>query len=1148
MTVRFRACWILAALAVSVWIGPTLAQESPSAYTYLEEPVPEGAFDLTFQLQIPVNTPPGTWAEVLLASPAERQGYVVRFSATEIHLLRWPHSQPILLAQASVPLPPREAAYQWTIKCRPGRLAILCDHRLVLTADEPGAWSGRVGWAVLTEGVQVTDFRYQPVEEIYFSDDFMRADGQSGDWQAVVGHWENVAAETRPDLNANAFVYQAQAQPEALAVAGYSFWDSYEFSASVKPVGDGAIGLVCNYQNPGHYLLFRWFSFTSSIPRGQRKQLLLVRGGEPQVLAWADGGFVPDQWYRLRVRTVSGTVQCWVDDVCVFDVDGSKLSDGTPCLLPSEGGVGLYAYQMVGARFDDVVVESIGPDPVPGAGAWSWSSEPRLVEQFRQEDTMKGWASPGGAWVPPPTGLSLPRWEPEPLWHKGDFFGDYEIELTFRNLKPRAGTAQAILCGDLADPKSGYVLRFHHEADQPILELELSRRGVAIAQAQVELVGDQSPVLTFGRRGREVVGRADSQTVLQFVDPEPLTGTKLGLVRGLPIDFEDVRVRGRQLYDYTFSSAPTDWFVQSGRWAIADRWKCFPGWAWFSGRSDQLALIWNKRRFFGDLSLELYGAVQMDSPQAPHYLHPSDLNVTICGNGRDLGSGYSFVFGGWGNQATAILREGQVVRTSKNPAHLFRIGGNELFHRRWFYLKIEKLGGDIRYYLDNALIAEFHDSDPLPGGQIALWTWDNGMMYARVKIYYEREEPFVPFVPEDQYEPLTPVSPTLPRVVLTSETHPATVTDFEGPVEGWQRPSEEPYVRLAAVEEGPHGHSLRVENRRSGGLFGVQVPLAPVDLSQRFLLSFDYRLDPTVRINLHLQVNDRSYTIPLTGPRSQSHQGTLLPPLEVIADGNWHHAEYNLLEALRQSPSDGNLWLQSCFMGNTSNEDYLLAGFHADREGRPIGNEAGCSYALDNFCLTGPRPGPVKLQWSAPDGLAVTQWRYSLSQDPHAGPDQTWGTVVESAEHGAQSTEFENLGDGRWYFQLQPVGAGKGGPVYCYGLAVDSTPPRCRNPYPSPGSTSGLTKIVVGLEDESGLDLATVKVRVQGRDFQVKPPFLEYSDGQLRLDLATIGLPLENGQTIQVTVLEAQDCAGNALREPFSWTWTYDQKKTFILE
>jgi len=1096
----------------------------------LEEAIPEEEFDLTFQLQIPVHTPPGTWAEVLLASPAERQGYVVRFSATGINLLHFQNLQPVSVAQSSVPFPPREVAYQLTIKCRPGRLAILRDHGLVLTADERGGWSGRAGWAVLTAGVQVTDFRYQPVEEIYFSDDFMRAEGQSGDWQAVVGHWENLAAETRPDLNANAFAYQAQAQPEALAVTGYSFWDSYEFRASVKPVGEGAIGLVWNYQDPGHYLLFRWFSFTSPIPREQRKQVVLVREGEPHLLASADGGFVPEQWYCLRVRTVADTVQCWVDDVCVFDVPGAELS---------EGRVGLYALQMAGARFDDVVVESIGLDQEE---SWPRASEARLVEQFQQEDTMKDWASPGGVWVPQPAGRALPRREPEPLWHKGDFFGDHEVALIFRNLKPRAGTAQAILCGDLADPESGYVLRLHHEADQPTLGLELARQGVTVAQAQVELVGDQSPVLTFGRRGRAVVVQAGSRTILQLVDPEPLTGTKLGLVRGLPVDFGDVRVRGRQLYDYTFSSAPTDWFVQSGRWAIADRWKCFPGWAWFSGRSDKLALIWNKRRFAGDLSLELYGAVQMDSPQAPHYLHPADLNVTICGNGRDVGSGYSFVFGGWGNQATAILREGQVVRTSRNPAHLFRIGGNELFHRRWFYLKIEKFGGEIRYYLDNALIAEYHDDDPLPGGQIALWTWDNGMMYARVKIYYEREEPFSPFVPEDQYEPLTPVAPTLPRIVLTSETHPATFTDFEGPLDGWQRPSEEPYVRLATRGEGPYGHSLQVENRRSGGFFGVQVPMAQVDLTKRFLLSFDYRLDPTARINFHLQVNDRPYTIPFTGPRSQAHQGTLLPPIpEVIADGSWHHAEYNLLEALRKFSSNENLWLQNFFIGNTSNEDYLFAGFHADREGNPGGNEAGCSYALDNFCLTGPRPGPVKLRWSVPADLAVTRWRYSLSRDPHAQLDQTWpGDLRE--------THLDNLGDGLWYFQLQPVLAGKGGPVYRYGLAVDSTPPRCRNPYPTPGSTSGLTKIVVDLEDESGLDLATVKVRVQDRELPVQPPLLEYSEGQLRLDLATMGLPLENGQTIQVAVLEARDCAGNTLREPFSWTWIYDQQKTFLLE
>jgi hypothetical protein len=73
----------------------------------------------------------------------------------------------------------------------------------------------------------------------------------------------------------------------------------------------------------------------------------------------------------------------------------------------------------------------------------------------------------------------------------------------------------------------------------------------------------------------------------------------------------DVQIESGNVYDYTFTSAPTDWLVQSGVWEMTNRWSCSPGWSWFGGRSEEVASIWNKRKFSGDVSIQFYFAFKM---------------------------------------------------------------------------------------------------------------------------------------------------------------------------------------------------------------------------------------------------------------------------------------------------------------------------------------------------------------------------------------------------------------------------------------------------------------------------------------------------------------------------------------------------------
>lgn len=218
----------------------------------------------------------------------------------------------------------------------------------------------------------------------------------------------------------------------------------------------------------------------------------------------------------------------------------------------------------------------------------------------------------------------------------------------------------------------------------------------------------------------------------------------IGLSGVMP-ELKNIEVNTGNVYDYTFASAPTDWWVQSGVWEMTNRWSCSPGWSWFGGRSEETAAVWNKRKFSGDMSVQFYFAFKMGLTGTPrwHY-RPSDVALSFYGDGKNLGSGYSLILGADGNKQTVLLKGDKVVAKTKETAGLLPIladgqpAMNDL-HRHWWYVRINKVGSRVECYLDNELILTYDDPAPLDAGQIALWTYNNGIMVSRVQIYYEQE-------------------------------------------------------------------------------------------------------------------------------------------------------------------------------------------------------------------------------------------------------------------------------------------------------------------------------------------------------------------------------------------------------------------------
>ncbi|MBV9865319.1 MAG: hypothetical protein JO316_08220 [Abitibacteriaceae bacterium] len=216
-------------------------------------------------------------------------------------------------------------------------------------------------------------------------------------------------------------------------------------------------------------------------------------------------------------------------------------------------------------------------------------------------------------------------------------------------------------------------------------------------------------------------------------------------------DVKNIEIENSHVYDYTFTTAPTDWWVQSGIWEMTNRWSCSPGWSWFGGRSagttEEPAVAWNKHHFQGDFSLQFYFAFKHKLPVVPEIwrYRLADAGVSFCADGKNIGTGYNLIIGADNNTHTFLWRQDKVVADSQAKEALLPTVADgfpddlNILHRRWWYVKINKIGPRLECWLDNKLLFTYRDPKPLTTGQFALWTFNNGIMLSRVQIYYENE-------------------------------------------------------------------------------------------------------------------------------------------------------------------------------------------------------------------------------------------------------------------------------------------------------------------------------------------------------------------------------------------------------------------------
>jgi len=572
--------------------------------------------------------------------------------------------------------------------CR-GYLEALIDGEVVLAARTAALGQGAVGlWAEGADRAYFDDALVRRYEQV--SEDF------TGTEWATEGPWQTAG--------------------DGPLVTGESDWHDTCVEATFVPDDNACLGACFGWEGPSR--MFACRRTPDGEPGGARFQLVRIDGARTDLLWEMPSPPLPPGGYHVRVETHGPYV--------AVDLAGQRVADHFDPRLRG-GRAGLY---VVSGKGDFRSARIVSADTVETA--------PTVTEQFTREASMSGWASPGGAWTAP-AGPDRAR------FYRGLVFGDGSVEVELGQLSARTGSIDVALASEGLALDSGYRFTYSPMAGTHG-ELTLSRLGQVVASGAVRVEDPAGVhVLDLERRGTWLLASMDGQGLLSFHDPQPLTGPQIGYrVRDMSLDPRYIRVTAPCLHDYTFSQAPTDWWSTSGVWEIHDRWKCFPGWAWFSGSGTEVPTLWSKRQLAGDQLVELYCASIMDKQDFPGYSHPGDLNLTICGDGQRLDSGYSVILAGWSNRKTALLRRGRVVAENPSVRLTDPTNMNMDFHRHWFHVQVSKRGNRVTVLVDGRPAITYDDPDPLQGGRVAIWAYKpggGGILVARARLSAERVSP-----------------------------------------------------------------------------------------------------------------------------------------------------------------------------------------------------------------------------------------------------------------------------------------------------------------------------------------------------------------------------------------------------------------------
>ncbi|MBI3920903.1 MAG: hypothetical protein HY318_05735 [Armatimonadetes bacterium] len=1006
--------------------------------------------------------------------------------------------------------------YRLGVHTRGRRMQVLLDGDLLFDVVDREATGGLVG--LYTEGTRECYFDDISVQtnRYYVLD---RYDTWIRDGSPVSGKWSfklNSSSEIVGGSGPHFLLSQSDATSQYLF--GDPSWQEPIVDLKFKnPNRKGWVGISFGDIHSSVLNVVRWTAEASL--GGERLQLVKISRGKETVVANSPTNAGNGEWHKLQLDlSESNRVRAYFDGVMKIRV---KIDNS------ERGQLGVYTAQAKGTTIDTVTVafdKEQGKEQVVNN------------EIFRSDPFMLLWSSEKGDWFPV-------RGMTNAYWHKGDFYGPFALTLPFS-----PGT-QANMASTEQSFATGYEVTMSTEPDAKN-KMTLKRQGETVAQCS--LPSAISGNVTIHREDEFFWVNVGDNEALTFHDAKPLKGTHIGLRLAGAADFDKVKLERYHVIDHLFEAAPVDW-VRIGTWEITNRFSCTPTWSHMSARTEQDAVLWNKFALEGDFTIEYYAGMRMQSTKPLTYPRTGDINMTFSADGKDLSSGYSYVVGawdpGWTGKWTQLLRGTEVVAQTDRyliPRVREGQGGRQIevplisegrpIHGAWYYIKVRKIGNRIQCYFDNELVLTYQDKNPMRGKHFALWTQDNEIVVARMKISYEGVT--TPSRREKPAPTLSVPSESEPYLTISSPSHSGVCYDFERSLEGWKTADQE-HGALLEVDEGARASgksSLKLTNVNTGGNFGVKAPIPyGLDLLKVSDLSFSYKMPREARVNVYLKIRGQNHFIEFTGDPTTSELLPRVGRIEgVLQDNQWHHATFPLGVALRAMyPLEKSLLLDEMTMGNF-HEGYLKAGFG--------GNLERTVYHLDDFQMMSTDLQPPVLQWTVRSTGSVApslvESVYRIDRKPETDPTGAEGTTDSRKE-------FPNLESGKWYFHVKgKTTEGKWTSPAHFVLHVNPKPVLVASVDPPNGSRWGGSPVTLKLQSEERMNPleAGSTLSLNGSLVSDIERYVRYDFGKntLTLDVSRAPLNFSDGHKVELSLHLVQHGGQSS---DSSWNYTVDRSK-----
>lgn len=977
----------------------------------------------------------------------------------------------------------RDNWYELRVRAVRGKIEAFIDNTLIFAVDDAQAIGGKIGAYARGEGAAIfDDFEVESVEEITFDTKAMlghAASSRQGDWLLQ-----------QRDGSAWATASALPPGKRALCLLGSNRWHPglHRVTLDLSKLS-GCAGLTFAAKGPSDY----WATFVQARPLA-RVGVLRIADGKKQIVAEAPcDGVAALNDLAVDLRT-GRAIRVYVDN---------RLELRAPASTSLAGAVGLYAEGQGSAAFGDLRAFTDRDT--------DWEAEVQR-EIFVDDPYMQGWASRRWQWK-----SGTPLGDRTRFVHKGDFYGAFRCEMPVS-----APFALRFGEDEFGSQEKGYAF----EVALGTCRFALRRAGKNVwASAPAEQPKSVIGPITLQREGKCIWARAGGTEIMNYRDATPLRGTGVAIVADERFDLSAVAMRRDHVLDYTFETAPKDW-LKVGEWAVTNRFWCDPRWSHMNGRSRGLAALWHKYAMERDVTIECYAGMRMRQGNlrkgvTAFYPRVGDINFSLCGDGQDLFSGYNFVLQSWdrlwSERWSKLLRLDQIVgktdrefipRTRDHSAQTRPIEvewdpGGRPVHGAWYYIKLRKRGSRLDLTFDGEPVLSHTDPKPLLGKHVALWTQDNSIVVARMKVSYERRAPGAGrLVPAPtQKEPLPARDDP---IRITSLTHPSVAYDFESSLHGWR----EGWVDQGAVltlDKRPDGKGqcLRLTNAYPGGDAGAEIPVQRMELSRVEQLEFEYCLTPGAHVNLYLQLEgekERFHFVRLSGSQDTSENMRLVAEVpNAKADGKWRWARVPLAQALKaRYPGRRSFVLEWMAIGNW-HEGYLNAGLG--------GNKAGATYWIDSFSMTGWGPSAAVIDWRPAEGNELTQYAVCLDRSPTTSPPDASAT-------SDTLKVFDKLSPGTSYFHIKgrrPDGSWS--PVQHYPIHV-SGPLNVTQITPPPGAHWGGEPIQVSFGESPSVKLVPgqTKLTLNGQKMAYNEYAFRYDPAKqvLTLHLNRCGLSFAN--------------------------------------